>query len=60
MEVDAIRHGPLSAEEKQCRRNLGLCNYCGSENHIAKTCPNKSSYAKANEVKKAGPSSGKA
>ena len=29
MEVDAIKHGPLSAEEKEHRRREGLCFYCG-------------------------------
>jgi hypothetical protein len=62
MEVDAIRHGPLSAEEKAWRRNLGLCSYCGGAGHFQHDCPNKSAKAKANDLKRAqaSSSSGKA
>ncbi|KAF5342091.1 hypothetical protein D9611_002010 [Ephemerocybe angulata] len=59
MEVDAIRRGPLTAEEKNRRRTLGLCLYCGQGQHRANACPNKSAKAKANESK-AKPSTGNA
>ena len=58
MEIDAIRRGPLSAEEKQRRRNLGLCLYCGQGKHLVPDCPNMSERAKRNRMAK--PSSGKA
>ncbi|KAJ3500264.1 hypothetical protein NMY22_g19315 [Coprinellus aureogranulatus] len=60
MEVDAVRRGSITAEEKQRRRDLDLCLYCGQGNHRAKVCPNKSAQAKAKEAKKAAPASGKA
>ncbi|KZT01580.1 uncharacterized protein LAESUDRAFT_739082 [Laetiporus sulphureus 93-53] len=35
MKVDAIHYrGPLSTEEKQCRRSLGLCGYCSGKHEI--------------------------
>lgn len=43
MEVDAIRRGPLSSEEKARRRKEGLCLYCGQGKHLAAECPNKKS-----------------
>jgi hypothetical protein len=33
--------GPLSQQEKDRRRKLGLCLYCGKKGHIAITCPSK-------------------
>ncbi|KAJ2930719.1 hypothetical protein H1R20_g6374, partial [Candolleomyces eurysporus] len=57
MEVDAVRRGPLSTEEKDRQRSLGLCLYCGQGQHFAQDCPNKSTKTK-NMEKKA--SSGKA
>ena len=36
---DSSRRGPLSNEEKQRRRNKGLCMYCGAEGHMVSTCP---------------------
>lgn len=35
-----VPRGPLTAEEKERRRALGLCNYCGNPGHIANACPN--------------------
>ncbi|KAI0992067.1 hypothetical protein K3495_g16119, partial [Podosphaera aphanis] len=31
-------HGPLSVEEKDRRRRLGLCYYCGKGKHRAQDC----------------------
>ena len=31
--------GPLTAEEKKRRMDLGLCSYCGGEGHFASLCP---------------------
>ncbi|KAJ2914470.1 hypothetical protein MD484_g5942, partial [Candolleomyces efflorescens] len=45
MEIDAIRRGPLSAEEKERRRKEGLCMYCGQGKHFARDCPNKKAKA---------------
>ena len=55
MEVDAMRRGPLSAEEKDRRRRNNLCMYCGAGEHFANNCPNKSTRAKAKD-QKANPS----
>ena len=33
--------GPLPKDEKERRRKLGLCNYCGEKGHLVKTCPNR-------------------
>ena len=35
------RHGPLAPEEKQRRRDAGLCLYCANPGHIALNCPVK-------------------
>jgi len=44
MQLDAVfpTPGPLPKEEKERRRNLGLCLYCGNSGHLAKSCPKKS------------------
>jgi hypothetical protein len=34
---------PLTQEEKDRRRRLNLCSYCGGQNHFADRCPNKRS-----------------
>lgn len=38
MEVDIIRHGPLTPAERQHRRDQNLCMYCGAPGHQANTC----------------------
>ena len=35
--------GPLTDEEKQRRRSLGLCLYCGESGHLVANCPKSSS-----------------
>lgn len=37
------RRGPLSQEEKDRRRRLGLCSYCGEKGHYVKFCPTRPS-----------------
>jgi len=42
MEVDASSNkfrGPLSQAEKDRRRSMGLCSYCGQGGHFADKCP---------------------
>ena len=39
MEIDAIRRGPLSDQEKKRRREMNLCLYCGSDQHLRAACP---------------------
>jgi hypothetical protein len=45
MQIDANRRtpfvlrGPLTQEEKDRRRRLNLCNYCGLAGHIVQNCP---------------------
>lgn len=34
-------HGPLKQEEKDRRRKMGLCIYCGRPGHVIKNCPLK-------------------
>ena len=46
MEIDAVKHGPLTPEERQRRFHEGLCLYCGKGKHLASECPNKSDKAK--------------
>lgn len=45
MDIDAVNatapRGPLSAQEKQRRRQFNLCLYCGQPNHTVNTCPLK-------------------
>ncbi|KAG0810082.1 hypothetical protein G6F16_008516 [Rhizopus arrhizus] len=44
MDIDAMfirRFKPLSSKEKQRRRGLNLCMYCGDEGHSAPHCPKK-------------------
>ena len=45
MEIDAAKvtiSSKLSLEEKERRRKLGLCLYCGKPGHIAINCSLKS------------------
>lgn len=43
MDVDRTKKfQPLTGQEKQRRRELGLCLYCGNADHQVLTCPNKS------------------
>lgn len=43
MDIDTLakttRRGPLTTEEKQRRRQLNLCLYCGAKGHMAANCP---------------------
>ncbi|KAE8224306.1 hypothetical protein CF326_g8058 [Tilletia indica] len=50
MDIDATRSRwqPLTQEEKDRRRRLGLCGYCGGPGHIAEFCPRKTPSARAN------------
>jgi hypothetical protein len=41
MELDALKVKHITAEEKQRRRDNGLCLYCGGDNHFASACPAK-------------------
>jgi len=53
MEIDALRQrGQISADELQRRINLGLCRYCGGENHNADNCPNKSTTARLRDLQR--------
>lgn len=51
MEIDAIKRGPISQEEKDRRRKEGLCFYCGKGKHAVDNCPNMSEKAKAARAK---------
>ena len=39
MEIDAVKRGPLSPQERSRRKQLGLCMYCGATGHTVSTCP---------------------
>jgi len=39
MEIDAVRRGPLTPEERKRCKDNGLCMYCGVSGHLAKGCP---------------------
>ncbi len=41
MDLDAMRVKHITADEKQRRRDNGLCLYCGGANHFASSCPVK-------------------
>lgn len=44
MDIGSVRpRGPLDASEKDRRRRLNLCLYCGKPGHLASSCPNKKS-----------------
>lgn len=47
MEIDAVRRGPVTPDEKARRRREGLCYYCGQGKHLIDDCPNMSAKAKA-------------
>ena len=44
MHSGATRFKPLTLQEKQRRRQNGLCMYCGEPGHIAQRCPNKRTF----------------
>lgn len=46
MEIDAVKRGPISADEKARRKREGLCFYCGQGKHRVEDCPNMSEKAK--------------
>lgn len=58
MEIDAARvsrpRGPLTDEEKDRRRRLNLCLYCGGSGHSAHDCPNKKSKPAGSSSKSSG------
>jgi len=64
MEIDATKtgkpRGPLTPEERQRRKDLKLCLYCGGTNHNANSCPNMPEAAKKRFASKKAPPSGKA
>lgn len=37
------RRGPITQEEKDRRRRLGLCFYCGERGHLASSCGGRAS-----------------
>ena len=39
--ITNVCRGPITDEEKQRRRNLNLCLYCGMSGHFTAACPNK-------------------
>jgi hypothetical protein len=49
MDLDAAssRRGPLPEAERDRRRRLGLCCYCGGPGHMANSCPAKRSILNA-------------
>ena len=46
MDLGHAQHKPLDATEKQRRRNLGLCSYCGGDDHWVDMCTNKPAGSK--------------
>lgn len=59
MEVDAMRRGPLTQQEKDRRRREGLCLYCGQSGHMISKCPN-GAKPRTNTTPKAPATPGKA
>jgi hypothetical protein len=55
MDLDTARFKPLSAQEKDRRRRLNLCLYCGEPNHMARQCPNKRWQMTANTLETLNP-----
>jgi len=39
MEIDGVRRGPLTTEERKRRKDNNLCMYCATSGHRAKNCP---------------------
>ena len=50
MDIGRIR-GPLTSEEKQCRRAQGLCLYCGKTGHLVKDCQGPGKKGRPTPVK---------
>jgi hypothetical protein len=47
MQVDTIQlppKAPLTSAEREKRSKMGLCFYCGTSGHMAKSCPKKSGH----------------
>ena len=41
MDLSHAQHRSIDAQEKQRRKDNGLCNYCGADDHWLKDCPTK-------------------
>ena len=39
MEVDAVKHHPLTNSERERRKKNNLCLYCGNAGHKVNDCP---------------------
>lgn len=57
MEVDSIKLQPLTPEERERLRKLGLCFRCRAGKHQAKDCPKKTSAFYPSSVLNSSPSS---
>ena len=41
MDLSAVKGKKITAEERKCQREGGLCMYCGDTRHFAAACPRK-------------------
>jgi hypothetical protein len=41
MDLSAIKGRKITPEELKCRKEGGLCMYCGDSRHFAASCPRK-------------------
>ena len=52
MEIDGVRRGPLTTEERKRRKDNNLCMYCAASGHRAKNCPQLANCNNHNDTSK--------
>ena len=50
MEVDAVKHHPLTNSERERRKKNNLCLYCGNAGHKVNDCPELAKKPKKEKI----------